>query len=512
MSDGHAAERVWLDRGEAGEDRMFKHATNLRLTSASVERWSPGSWRNKPIQQVPAYTDQARLEGVEALLRGHPQLVLPTEVRRLKADLASVAEGKAFLLQGGDCAESFAEFSVDHILGTSRLLHQMALVLAYGAGRPVVKVGRIAGQFAKPRSALSETIDGVELPTYRGDMINGPEFTAEARAPAPDRILRAYHQSAITMNLLRALGQEGQYSLRDLHRHNLGFVQSSPDVEQYRELTAGIGDAFSFLAACGAVDGAGQTRHTGELFTSHEALQLHYEEALTRRDPLTGDWYTGSGHMLWLGDRTRQLDGAHVEFLRGIRNPLGIKVGPTSTPDSVQRLIERLSPGNEPGRICLIARMGADAVEDKLPPIVRAVRREGFTVVWACDPMHGNTITVGRYKTRPFDRIASEAQRFFEIHRAEGTHAGGVHVEMVGKDVTECIGGAKPVTPGSLGERYHTACDPRLNANQSLELAFQLAKALWEERRQGELRASAPSSSRRSLRASTAERREVDST
>ncbi|WP_438012005.1 3-deoxy-7-phosphoheptulonate synthase class II [Sorangium sp. So ce321] len=410
-----------------------------------LDRWSPDGWRRRPSQQIPAYPDRAALEAAEAQLGALPSLVLPGDVRRLKAEIAKVAEGRALLLQGGDCAESFAEFSAEHILGTSRVLRRMALLLSEGAGLPVMTVGRIAGQFAKPRSTPWEVVDGVELPSYRGDMINAPEFTAEARAPDPVRLLRAYHQSAATLDLLRALRR---------------------------------------IDGCAAEHRAQQPCAT-ELFTSHEALLLHYEQALTRRDETTGGWYDGSAHMVWLGDRTRQVDGAHVDFLRGISNPLGVKVGPATAPDDLLALIERLNPRNEPGRITVISRMGAELVEAQLPPLLRAVQRNGKVVVWACDPMHGNTIKVGRYKTRHFESILSEALRFFGVHEAEGTHAGGVHVEMTGKYLTECLGGAQAVTAASLGERYHTACDPRLSAHQSLELAALLSASLGRARRRG---------------------------
>ncbi|WP_438010803.1 3-deoxy-7-phosphoheptulonate synthase class II [Sorangium sp. So ce321] len=427
--------------------------------------------------QVPTYPDQAALENVEAQLSSSLLLVPPRKTRRLKNELAGAAEGRAFLLQGGDCAESFDEFSREHVLGTARLLVQMALVLSDGAGVPVVTVGRIAGQFAKPRSAPTEIVDGVELPSYRGDIINGPEFSAEARTPAPERLLRAYHQSAATIELLSAFTQRGRVGLHSVPVQSSGVGLSRPERGPLGELSDGLRKA--------------PAPRSTELFTSHEALLLHYEQALTRKDPVTGDWYDGSAHMLWLGDRTRQVDGAHVEFLRGVANPLGIKVGPRSTPEDTLRLIDQLNPGNEPGRISLIARMGADLVEAKLPPIVRAVQREGKVVTWVCDPMHGNTTLEGQYKTRPFDRIASEVQRFFAVHRALGTYAGGVHLEMAGKDVTECIGGAQPVLPSSLGARYHTACDPRLNRSQSLELASLIAETLRRGRGHSQSRPSA---------------------
>ncbi len=455
----------------------------MNAVKINMHAWSPSSWRSRPIVQVPTYPDQASLESVEAQLGRSLLLVPPRETRRLKNELAGAAEGRAFLLQGGDCAESFDEFSREHVFGTARLLMQMALTLSAGAGVPVVTVGRIAGQFAKPRSAPTEIVDGVELPSYRGDIINGPEFSAEARTPAPERLLRAYHQASATMDLLRAFTQRGRVGLRRVPVQSSGAGPSSGERGWRGELSAGLREA--------------PAPRSTELFTSHEALLLYYEQALTRKDPVTGDWYDGSAHMLWLGDRTRQVDGAHVEFLRGVGNPLGVKIGPSSTPEDTLRLIDRLNPGNEPGRISLIARMGADLVEAKLPPIVRAVQREGKVVAWVCDPMHGNTIFAGQYKTRPFDRIASEVQRFFAVHRALGTYAGGVHLEMTGEDVTECIGGAQPVLPSSLGERYRTTCDPRLNQSQSLELSSLIAETLRRGRGHSRPRPSAPRSPER---------------
>ena len=446
-------------------------------------KWAPDSWRAKPISQVPEYADAAELADATDRLRRFPPLVFAGEARRLTEALGQVAEGKAFLLQGGDCAESFAEFHANNIRDTFRVLLQMAVVLTYGASLPVVKVGRMAGQFAKPRSAPTETIDGVELPSYRGDMVNDMAFTAEARRPDPARMIQAYNQSAASLNLLRAFAQGGYADLHQVHRWTLGFVADSPQGERYRDLADRLTESLSFMAACGMTsDTAPQIRET-DFFTSHEALLLEYEEALTRVDSTSGDWYDVSAHMLWIGDRTRQLDGAHVEFLRGLRNPVGVKAGPSMAPDELLRLIDVLNPDDVPGRLTLICRMGADKVETALPPLVRAVLREGRKVVWACDPMHANTVKSSTgYKTRPFDRILAETRRFFDVHKAEGSHAGGVHFEMTGQDVTECIGGAQEITEDSLSARYHTHCDPRLNASQALELAFLISESLKNQR------------------------------
>ncbi|MBK8158093.1 MAG: 3-deoxy-7-phosphoheptulonate synthase class II [Rhodospirillaceae bacterium] len=450
-------------------------------------KWSPESWRDKPISQVPQYPDAAKLASVEDRLRTYPPLVFAGEARRLTEALGAVAEGKAFLLQGGDCAESFAEFSANNIRDTFRVLLQMAVVLTYGAAMPIVKIGRMAGQFAKPRSAPTEMIDGVELPSYRGDNINGIEFTAAARIPDPERLLQAYNQSAATLNLLRAFAQGGFADLHKVHRWNLDFVADSPLGHRYKELADRLSETLDFMAACGLTsETVPQIRET-EFFTSHEALLLNFEQTLTRTDSLTGKWYGCSAHMLWIGDRTRQPDGAHVEFMRGIQNPIGLKCGPSMDPDELLRLIDILNPQNIPGRLTLIARMAHDKVEAKLPPLVRAVKRHGGKVVWSCDPMHGNTIKSSTgYKTRPFDRILGEVRGFFDVHRAEGTHAGGVHFEMTGQDVTECTGGAKAVTEEALADRYHTHCDPRLNATQALELAFLIAEQLKAERAGGQ--------------------------
>ena len=448
-----------------------------------AQPWSPDSWRQKPVRQVPEYPDSKALTEAEQQLAIFPPLVFAGEARDLMKSLGRVAEGKAFLLQGGDCAESFAEFRANNIRDTFKVLLQMAVVLTFGAACPVVKVGRLAGQFAKPRSAPTETQAGQTLPSYRGDIVNGIEFTNEARQPDPQRLIRAYNQSAATLNLIRAFAQGGFADLHKVHRWNLDFVQGSPQGERYRELADRLDEALAFMEACGLTgESSPQIRETS-FYTSHEGLLLWYEEALTRRDSLTGDWYDCSAHMIWIGDRTRQLDGAHVEFVRGIKNPIGLKVGPSTTPDELIRLIDALNPDDIPGRLTLISRMGADEVEKRLPVLVRAVKREGRPVVWSCDPMHGNTITSQTgFKTRAVNRILAEVRGFFAVHAAEGTHAGGVHFEMTGQDVTECIGGAQAITDASLQDRYHTYCDPRLNAQQSLELAFLMAEALKEER------------------------------
>ncbi len=445
--------------------------------------WTPQTWRDLPVKHIPEYPDPARLAEVEKTLAGYPPLVFAGEARDLKRQLGDVAEGRAFLLQGGDCAESFAEFHPDNIRDTFRVLLQMAVVLTFAAASPVVKVGRIAGQFAKPRSSDTETQGDVTLPSYRGDNINGIDFDPEARKPDPDRLLRAYGQSASTLNLLRAFAQGGYADLHFVHRWNMGFVADSPEGHRYEELATRISETLDFMKACGIdADSTPQLQQT-DFFTSHEALLLGYEQAMTRVDSTTGDWYDTSAHMLWIGDRTRQPDGGHVEFMRGIKNPIGMKCGPSLEPDELLRLCDILNPENEPGRLTLIARFGSEKVGEGLPPLIRAVEREGKKVVWSCDPMHGNTIKAANgYKTRPVDRILKEVQDFMAVHRAEGTHAGGVHFEMTGSDVTECLGGAIEVTEDSLSDRYHTHCDPRLNANQALELAFLIAEGLKKER------------------------------
>ncbi len=453
-------------------------------------KWTPNSWRAKDIRQVPEYPDSAVVDSVEKTLAGQPPLVFAGEARRLRKQLGEVAEGRAFLLQGGDCAEAFAEFHPDNIRDTFKVMLQMAVALTFGAACPVVKVGRMAGQFAKPRSAGTETIDGVELPSYRGDIINGIGFTEEERIPDPERLIKAYHQSASTLNLLRAFAQGGYANLRKVHDWNHDFVRNSAQSDRYEALAQRIDEAIGFMEACGLTEDKVPQLSETDFYTSHEALLLNYEESLTRVDSLTGDWYDCSAHMLWIGDRTRHLDEAHVEFMRGIHNPIGMKCGPTSNPDDLLKLIDRLNPNNDAGRLTLIVRMGHDKVEEHLPALIRAVEREGKKVVWSCDPMHGNTIkSSSGYKTRPFDRVLAEVRNFFAVHKAEGTYAGGVHFEMTGKDVTECIGGAQAIKDEDLSARYHTYCDPRLNASQSLELAFLIAEQLKEER---ESRSSSP--------------------
>jgi len=449
-----------------------------------TDRWTPSSWRGKPAKQMPTdYPDAEALARVETELRRMPPLVFAGEARRLKSLLGDVAAGRAFLLQGGDCAESFKEFAADNIRDTFRLILQMAVVLTFAGGKPVVKVGRMAGQFAKPRSEPTETIDGVTLPSYRGDNINGMDFDPASRIPDPERLLKAYAQSSATLNLLRAFAGGGYADLYNIHRWTLGFVADSPQGARYRELSDKISEALTFMAAIGVTPESQPDLHRVEFFTAHEGLLLGYEEALTRVDSTTGDWYDVSAHLVWIGERTRQLDGAHVEYMRGIKNPIGLKVGPTVEPDELMRLIEALSPDNEPGRLTLYGRFGADKIAERLPALMAATRREGRHVVWAIDPMHGNTLKANNgYKTRPFDRILSEVRSFIQIAEAEGAHPGGLHLEMTGQNVTECTGGARALAEGDLGDRYHTHCDPRLNAEQSLELAFLVAERLKAER------------------------------
>jgi len=420
----------------------------------------------------------AALQTTEAQLATYPPLVFAGEARRLKASLAKVANGESFLLQGGDCAESFAEHGADNIRDFFRAFLQMAVVLTFGAQKPVVKVGRVAGQFAKPRSSGIEKQGDVTLPSYRGDIINGIEFTQEARVPNPERQIMAYRQSAATLNLLRAFAMGGYANLDNVHKWMLGFVKDSPQADRYRALAERIGETMDFMAAIGITPETNAALRETDFFTSHEALLLGYEQALTRVDSTSGDWYATSGHMIWIGDRTRQADHAHVEYCRGIKNPIGLKCGPSLTADGLLELIDILNPANEAGRLTLICRFGHDKVADNLPRLIRAVEREGRKVVWSCDPMHGNTITLNNYKTRPFERILSEVENFFAIHHSEGSHPGGIHIEMTGKDVTECTGGARALSAEDLQDRYHTHCDPRLNADQALELAFLLAEKL----------------------------------
>ena len=457
-----------------------------------TEHWTPASWRAKPAKHLPTdYPDAAALASVEQTLRGMPPLVFAGEARRLKTLLGEVAEGRAFLLQGGDCAESFKEFHADNIRDTFRLILQMAVVLTFAGGKPVVKVGRMAGQFAKPRSSPVETVNGVELPSYRGDIINGMDFDAASRVPDPQRLLQAYSQSASTLNLLRAFAGGGYADLYNIHRWTLGFVNDSPQGARYAELSEKISEALTFMAAIGVTPESQPDLHRVEFFTAHEALLLGFEEAMTRVDSTSGEWYDTSAHLLWIGERTRQLDGAHVEYFRGIKNPIGVKVGPTVEPDELLRLIDVLNPKNEAGRLTLYGRFGSDKIEARLPRLMEATKRSGRSVVWAIDPMHGNTLTANNgYKTRPFDRILSEVKSFVEIAKAQGVHPGGVHLEMTGQNVTECLGGARALSEGDLADRYHTHCDPRLNGEQALELAFLVAEKLKEDRVDAALRAA----------------------
>jgi len=448
-----------------------------------TKTWTPASWRAAEARQLPTYPDAAALHAVETELRSYPPLVFAGEARDLTGKLADAAAGNAFLLQGGDCAESFAEFHPNTIRDTFRVLLQMAVVMTFASKMPIVKVGRMAGQFAKPRSGDFEEINGVSLPSYRGDNVNDNEFTPEARVPNPQRMIRGYMQSAATLNLLRAFASGGYANLHQVHKWNLDFAARSPWADQYAQLADRIGEALDFMAAIGLSPETVPQMQGTSFFTSHEALLLGYEEAMTRQDSLTNDWYDTSAHMLWIGDRTRFAGSAHVEFLRGVGNPLGLKCGPSLEADDLIRLCDTLNPGNTPGRLTLIARFGHDKVDQHLPRLIRAVKREGRHVLWSCDPMHGNTIkAAGGLKTRPFDRILSEVKSFFAIHRAEGTHAGGIHLEMTGQDVTECTGGAIAISDEGLGARYQTQCDPRLNASQSLEMAFLIAEALKAER------------------------------
>jgi 3-deoxy-7-phosphoheptulonate synthase len=445
--------------------------------------WTPSTWRSKPIEQAPTYPDAAKLAAIEAQLAGFPPLVFAGEARKLKKALGSVAVGEAFVLQGGDCAESFAEHSADNIRDFFRLFLQMAVVLTFAGSMPVVKIGRVAGQFAKPRSSDIETQNSVGLPSYRGDIVNDIAFTKEARVPDPERQLLAYRQSAATLNLIRAFATGGYANLENAHRWMLGFVKDSPQSARYEELANRITEALDFMRACGIDPESHPEMRTTDFYTSHEALLLGFEQAMTRTDSTSGDWYATSGHMVWIGDRTRQLDHAHVEYARGIKNPIGLKCGPTLGGDELIKLIDVLNPDDEPGRLTLICRFGSDKVEEHLPKLIRAVKREGRSVVWSCDPMHGNTIKAGSsYKTRPFERIMAELRGFFAVHQAEGTVPGGVHLEMTGKDVTECTGGARAITEMDLHDRYHTYCDPRLNAEQAIESAFLIAELLKRSR------------------------------
>jgi len=453
-----------------------------------MSEWQKTNWRAKPRVQMPDYTNADALAGVEAQLSKYPPLVFAGEARRLKQHLAAAARGEAFLLQGGDCAESFEQFSANNIRDTFKVMLQMAMVLTYGAKVPVIKLGRMAGQFAKPRSAPTETIDGLELPSYRGDIINELAFTPDSRMPNPNKMLQAYTQAAATLNLLRAFSTGGYADVNQVHAWTLGFTETEK-VEKYREVASRITDTLDFMNAAGVTQDTAHTLQSVEFYTSHEGLLLEYEEALTVLDSTSGKWLAGSGHMIWIGDRTRQPDGAHVEFCRGVLNPIGLKCGPTTSAEDLKVLMSKLNPENEEGKLTLIARFGAGKVGEHLPRLLKAVQEEGANVTWVCDPMHGNTIkSSSGYKTRPFDSVLREVRDFFAVHSSEGTLPGGVHFEMTGQDVTECTGGIRAVTDEDLSARYHTACDPRLNASQSLELAFLVAEELSDLRSQRKAR------------------------
>lgn len=449
-----------------------------------MTQWTPQTWRAHPVMQQPQYRDHQHLLQVEEQIKRFPPLVFAEETRSLFTQLANVSDGNGFLLQGGDCAESFDVFNAPKIRDTFRVLLQMAIVLTFNGGTPVVKVARVAGQYAKPRSSDTETVNGVTLPSYRGDSVNGHAFDEKERQPDPQRLITAYYQSAATLNLLRAFAQGGLADLHQVSRWNMSFVESNPLKERYIDVTERVADAIRFMELCGVSSENSPSIRETELFTSHEALLLNYEEALTRVDSLTGKWYDCSGHMLWIGERTRQLDGAHIEFFRGIHNPIGVKIGPSISGDELIKLIDALNPNNIPGRLTLITRMGANFLGDKLPPLLRRVSQEGRKVIWSSDPMHGNTVsTDSGLKTRSFDTILAEIQTFFAVHHAEGTHAGGIHLEMTGENVTECTGGAYGLREQDLGQCYSTQCDPRLNADQVLELAFLIGDTLREARR-----------------------------
>jgi len=448
-----------------------------------MSKWSRQSWREFSIKQQPTYPDSQKLNDVEKELHNFPPLVFAGEVRKLEDELAKVCRGEAFLLQGGDCAESFSEFNADNIRDMFKVMMQMAVVLTFAGGCPVVKVGRLAGQFAKPRSSDFEELEGVKLPSYRGDIINANEFTELARIPDPKRMIKAYNQSSATMNLLRAFSRGGLADLHKVHKWNLSFVKDSSLGDRYQVLADKITETLAFMEACGITSENTPMINETTLYTSHEALLLPYEEALTREDSLSGDWYDCSAHMLWIGDRTREVDEAHVEFLSGVKNPIGVKAGPTMSAENLLTLIEKLNPENKEGRLNIIVRMGAQKIESEFPKLVRAVKEAGKKVIWSIDPMHGNTIKAStNYKTREFEEILKEVKGFFAVHKAEGTFPGGVHLEMTGQDVTECVGGAQDITETDLASRYHTHCDPRLNADQALELAFLIAESLKQAR------------------------------
>ena len=437
--------------------------------------WKPNSWRNYPVVQMPTYPDESKVNSVEAKLSFKPPLVFAGEVQALKKSLAFAEKGNAFILQGGDCAESFSQFSANGIRDTFKVLLQMAVILTYGSSIPIIKIGRIAGQFAKPRSSDVEIIDGIELPSYRGDMINDMEFNKTARQPDPQRLIDGYEQSAATLNLIRAFAQGGMANLEKVHEWTLGFLNNTPETDKYREIANRISESLNFMKACGLTSSSVPQLRETDFFTSHEALLLNYEEALTREDTITAEkgWYATSAHLLWVGDRTRQFDHGHIEYLSGIQNPVGIKCGPSLEKDDLIRLLDKVNPNNETGKVVLICRMGSEKVNEHLPKLIKNIKANGKNVTWCCDPMHGNTIKASNgYKTRRVAEILNEVNNFFLVHKSEGTLPGGVHFEMTGSNVTECLGGANEVKESDLGSRYHTHCDPRLNGSQSLELAF----------------------------------------
>ena len=449
-----------------------------------MNNWNPRSWRDFPIKQQPTYNDLEKLSKVEKELGSYPPLIFAGEALKLKEQLGNVVNGKAFLLQGGDCAESFENFNANNIRDLFKVMMQMSIVMTFSGGCPIVKVGRVAGQFAKPRSSDFESINGIELPSYRGDIVNAVSFDEKSRIPKAKKLLKAYNQSAATLNLLRAFSRGGMADLHQVHAWNLDFIKDNTLGVKYEELAAKISETLTFMESCGITSENTTQLNQTTLYTSHEALLLNYEEALTRRDSITGDWFDCSSHMLWIGDRTRELDGAHIEFFRGIKNPIGCKVGPTMGEDELIKLIDTLNPDNEAGRLNLIVRMGANKVGDHFPKLLKRVKAEGKNILWSCDPMHGNTIKADNdYKTRDFADILTEVKQFFQIHRAEGTYAGGIHLEMTGQDVTECTGSkSAAITQEGLASRYHTQCDPRLNADQALELSFMIAETLKEAR------------------------------
>ncbi len=448
-----------------------------------TSNWKPNSWRDKPARHIPTYSNDEELGVAREKLSNFPPLIFAGESRNLLKQLEEVAKGRAFLLQGGDCAESFSDFHPNNIRDLFKVMLQMAVVLTFGASCPVVKVGRMAGQFAKPRSQDTEIINNVELESYKGDIINGIDFDKTSRTPNPERLIQAYNQSAATLNLLRAFAQGGFANLKQIHQWNLSFVEDSQSKKKFEEMANTIDECLTFMEACGINDQNVRQMKETDFYTSHEALLLPYEESLTRIDSTTGQWYAVSAHMLWVGDRTRQLDGAHIEFVRGIQNPIGLKVGPTTDIVELLKIIEVINPDNIAGRISLICRMGTDKITSLLPNIISQVKKDEKNVVWVCDPMHGNTVKASSgYKTRPLINIISEIEKFFKIHQNEGTYPGGIHLEMTGQDVTECIGGVQEITEDDLKSRYHTYCDPRLNASQSLEVAFLLSEFLKDDR------------------------------